>query len=159
VPVSSRRSKHESPLVRKHESPLVRSTAMVRSGEGGFTADTLIPIIALIITALIFGTAGLRLHRLSLSEFNPFETSGWHDTPEQRERWKQLQFAFLRSTDLPLRCGYCGAAPLRIYDWCSMASGRGQSDMATADHVVPRSKGGANHPANMVVVCYQCTTM
>jgi 5-methylcytosine-specific restriction endonuclease McrA len=40
------------------------------------------------------------------------------------------------------RCVYCGAAPARWY--------------LHLDHVVPRSRGGKTHPANLVTACGPC---
>lgn len=40
------------------------------------------------------------------------------------------------------RCVYCGAEPARAY--------------LQVDHVVPRTKGGKTHPANLVTACPTC---
>ena len=39
------------------------------------------------------------------------------------------------------RCRYCGVMP---------------DDGIHIDHIVPRSKGGANHPSNLVTSCIDC---
>lgn len=48
------------------------------------------------------------------------------------------------------RCWYCG---------CELAAPIGagvEANTATRDHVVPRSKGGSNHPGNLVAACRRC---
>lgn len=61
---------------------------------------------------------------------------------------------------------------LRIYDrdrwccvWCGqkVATGPGIRDgqpgrLATLDHLVPRSEGGSNRPANLVTACLECNS-
>lgn len=49
------------------------------------------------------------------------------------------------------RCRYCGVA-LRPY-----RQGREHDDdEATVDHIVPRSRGGADEATNMVACCWRC---
>ena len=47
------------------------------------------------------------------------------------------------------RCCYCG---------CKMTEQANHKNSATIDHVLPKSKGGANHPDNYVIACYSCNT-
>lgn len=84
--------------------------------------------------------------------------SSWRDTPKNRERWVRLQnsYAFLHEQedkDGSLRCHYCGLCPLRIIHWTDRQDVENQ---ATVDHVYPLSRGGADHPSNMVVSCRRC---
>lgn len=89
----------------------------------------------------------------------PFPST-WRDTPKNRERWQRLQVtsAFLQAEACRaggvLRCHYCHAGPLRVYHWSENAASA--YDVATADHVVPRSRGGADDASNMVVACRPC---
>jgi 5-methylcytosine-specific restriction endonuclease McrA len=49
------------------------------------------------------------------------------------------------------RCVYCGVDTHRL------AKGLSRSpNLATLDHVVPRSKGGPLNPANLVLACQAC---
>jgi len=49
------------------------------------------------------------------------------------------------------RCVYCGVDTHRL------AKGLSRSpSLATLDHVVPRSQGGALSPANLVLACQAC---
>lgn len=84
--------------------------------------------------------------------------STWRDTPKNRERWIGLQKSYLfltqeQASKGELQCYYCGAAPLRIVHWSEPQQ---TADKATVDHVVPRSRGGADDPSNMVVSCVRC---
>lgn len=50
-----------------------------------------------------------------------------------------------------LRCHYCSKGPLMI------EVDNKHPMVATLDHVIPRSKGGANmNESNLVVACYRC---
>ena len=88
-----------------------------------------------------------------------FESSGWKDTPRNRVRWAQLQRndAFLREQirlrgNYALCCHYCNKM-VNVYHWSSNYNG---DDLATIDHVLPLSQGGADDPSNMVVACRPC---
>ena len=48
------------------------------------------------------------------------------------------------------RCCYCG---LRVF---VDRPKRKQHNQPTIDHVTPLSKGGADHPDNMVIACFRC---
>ena len=71
--------------------------------------------------------------------------------------------AFLRMQEMHyglLVCEYCNVGPLRVHTWADPSSmshnKRLASDQATADHVVPRSKGGDDLDSNLVVACFKC---
>ena len=85
-----------------------------------------------------------------------FESSGWKDTPKNRQRWAQLQRndAFLQEKALQgdLRCHYCHKY-VKIVHWSLNYNG---VDLATADHVIPLSRGGYDGHSNMVVACRPC---
>jgi 5-methylcytosine-specific restriction endonuclease McrA len=49
------------------------------------------------------------------------------------------------------RCVYCGVATRRLAKGLSRAP-----DLATLDHVVPRSKGGPLNRDNLVLACQAC---
>ena len=59
-----------------------------------------------------------------------------------------------------LICNYCGRKPLEIMSWEESSRmshyARLASNQATADHVVPRSKGGDDSDSNLVVACFKC---
>lgn len=57
-----------------------------------------------------------------------------------------------------LRCVYCGKTPLRIYEWWENEGVKTPADAASADHVVPKSRDGANDWTNLVVACVRCNT-
>jgi len=62
---------------------------------------------------------------------------------ETLERWQQERGS--------LSCHYCGRGPLAI------DVGNGDPLVATLDHVIPRSKGGAEFDLNnLVVACFPC---
>jgi 5-methylcytosine-specific restriction endonuclease McrA len=77
--------------------------------------------------------------------------------PEATERWQlRLWFntRFLRAQEVngPLTCAYCGKTNLVI-------NSPRKSTLATADHVLPISRGGgAFDLANVVVACATCNT-
>ncbi len=49
------------------------------------------------------------------------------------------------------RCVYCGVETRRLRKWVSRAP-----DLATLDHVVPRSMGGPLRADNLVLACQAC---
>lgn len=75
-------------------------------------------------------------------------------------KFKQLVFNTLfLETMLRIRgrliCVYCGKENLRIFHWTEKS--KNYSIMATADHFIPKSKGGAAFDfKNMVVACNRC---
>jgi len=83
--------------------------------------------------------------------------SQWKDTPKNRERWAQVQVneAFLsqqRTEKGALHCHFCRKEVV-IHHWSANYNG---PDLATVDHVIPLSRGGSDHPSNMVVACRPC---
>lgn len=50
-------------------------------------------------------------------------------------------------------CYYCGHPVKKITD------GERTHDLMTADHVVPRSRGGRSHRKNRVIACFSCDTV
>ena len=87
----------------------------------------------------------------------PFPTQ-WKDTPKTRERWAQMQRngVFLSQQRAQkkgaLNCHYCRKG-VQIFHWSENYNG---PDVAAVDHVVPLSRGGADHASNMVVACRPC---
>jgi len=51
-----------------------------------------------------------------------------------------------------LNCHYC-CKGVQIFHWSENYNG---PDVAAVDHVVPLSRGGADHASNMVVACRPC---
>lgn len=49
------------------------------------------------------------------------------------------------------RCHYCGCIVIERSQTEKL-----QQNTLTIDHKVPRSRGGTNHPDNLVVACFQC---
>ena len=73
--------------------------------------------------------------------------------------WLKFREDFLthhKAKDGTLKCHYCGKTDL-VMD-VPMDASKGQlSHLATIDHVVPRSKGGAEKDRqNLVVACFPC---
>lgn len=61
------------------------------------------------------------------------------------------------------KCHYCGREVLssdEIPNFSVLAYTKGMypKNLATVDHVIPLSKGGANDLENMVVCCRECNT-
>lgn len=89
----------------------------------------------------------------------------WRDTPRNQQKWSRMQHneRFLRRQQMRhgvLTCHYCGRKPLEIMSWEESSRmshyARLASNQATADHVVPRSKGGDDSDSNLVVACFKC---
>mmetsp|Transcript_2261 Transcript_2261/g.4801 ORF Transcript_2261/g.4801 Transcript_2261/m.4801 type:complete len:98 (+) Transcript_2261:89-382(+) len=83
----------------------------------------------------------------------------WKDTPAKRARWAQMERnnAFLRdqlekSGGCYLVCHYC-CRGVRMVHWSANYNGL---DLATADHVIPLSRGGPDLPSNLVISCRPC---
>lgn len=53
---------------------------------------------------------------------------------------KRLRFAILERDGFT--CRYCGRRPPDV--------------TLEVDHVAPKSRGGSNHPSNLVAACYEC---
>lgn len=84
----------------------------------------------------------------------------WRDKPANRRRWRLLQnsnrFLLEQLNRVGvLNCKYCGMGPLSIYSWDD-PMGRNAHDKATADHVIPVSRGGPDEFHNMVISCFPC---
>lgn len=73
--------------------------------------------------------------------------------------WMGFRDRFLaqqKAKDGVLRCYYCGKAPL-VEEVPIRASKAQLRLLATLDHVVPKSKGGAEFDeSNLVVACFPC---
>ena len=65
--------------------------------------------------------------------------------------WLKFRKHVLKSRELT--CVYCGKKNLKM----STPRGRELGSLATLDHVMPISKGGAKYdPKNLVVACHTC---
>jgi 5-methylcytosine-specific restriction endonuclease McrA len=53
------------------------------------------------------------------------------------------------------RCRYCGEKPEPRWRWMGWDNGHWRTGLEI-DHIVPRSKGGTDHPANLVLACEEC---
>lgn len=77
----------------------------------------------------------------------------------ERARWMAFRAAFLakaREVHGELKCHYCGQGGL-VADLPDTATKGDLRRLATLDHVVPRSKGGAEFDeGNVVVACHPC---
>lgn len=51
-------------------------------------------------------------------------------------------------------CRYCGMQIIRLREWHSWA--KRWVGLIHTDHIVPRSKGGSDHPDNLVTACRDC---
>lgn len=76
------------------------------------------------------------------------------------DKWEQLHFNydFLKDMEIgygPLWCVYCGKEELKIYHWREKPN---YSDMATADHFIPRSEAPelSKVRSNLRVCCWDC---
>jgi 5-methylcytosine-specific restriction endonuclease McrA len=107
----------------------------------------------------LFGTV-LHPHNSMTNPGEKFPDS-WRDTAQNRDRdrWEQME----RNTDYlrrqedekgSLDCEYCGKENLKMYHWSE--DKRYTGDMATVDHVVPRSRGGDDDEDNLAVSCQPC---
>jgi 5-methylcytosine-specific restriction endonuclease McrA len=78
---------------------------------------------------------------------------------EERAQWVAFREAFLSrvmSSQGGLRCHYCGQDGL-VPELPDNATKANLRRLATLDHVVPRSKGGAEmDERNVVVACHPC---
>lgn len=81
---------------------------------------------------------------------------------EEDEHWEQARFNmnYLKDKELdygPLWCVYCGKEELRIYGFQEK---KRYSDMATADHVIPKSLAPhlSKNKKNLRVACWHCNT-
>ena len=93
------------------------------------------------------------------STMEPYQNQ-WGNSEKSREAWDQMQFnlTFLRKEEEErgLTCSYCKKKNLRIYHWRELQGQRAPVDTATADHVIPKAKGGPNTFENLVVACQPC---
>lgn len=72
---------------------------------------------------------------------------------EELDKWFEFRLQFLNSHDLV--CHYCGKTGLKIE--VDITKKSELKFLATIDHVVPISKGGAQFdPDNYVVACFNC---
>lgn len=72
------------------------------------------------------------------------------------DEWLRFRSEFLRNHEL--KCQYCGKKNL-VPEIEDMSSARQRSILATIDHIIPISKGGAKFdPNNCVVACYPCNS-
>lgn len=62
-------------------------------------------------------------------------------------RWSYLRCRLAEAQNW--RCAYCGE---------KMTEELGQRRTVTADHIIPRSKGGKDDAKNLVAACYRCNT-
>ena len=78
---------------------------------------------------------------------------------EERAQWVAFRMAFLdriKATTGGLKCHYCGRDGL-VLELPSDAKKADLKRLATVDHVMPRSKGGAEmDESNLVVACHTC---
>lgn len=87
------------------------------------------------------------------------ESMPWSDTPSHREQWASLQNSntFLHKEEARnngnLACHYCKKDDLKVTHW---SAPQNNPSKATVDHVVPRSRGGSDGDANLVVSCAPC---
>lgn len=119
--------------------------------------------VLLVTGVLVALTFILRARRwLAMKRTMPHQ---WHDTPSNQRKWSRMQHneRFLRRQQMRhgvLICHYCGRKPLEIMSWEESSRmshyARLASNQATADHVVPRSKGGDDSDSNLVVACFKC---
>ena len=114
--------------------------------------------------AYSYSTADSTVAPSSVAESAPMP-SQWGDTPSNQRKWSRMQHneQFLRrqlARHGVLVCHYCKRQPLKIFSWEESSRmshyERLDSNQATADHVVPRSKGGDDSDSNLVVACYKC---
>ena len=74
---------------------------------------------------------------------------------EEVERWLKFREDFLKSRE-PLTCAYCGKTGLKI-KVPEACVGRKLATIATVDHIIPLSKGGAEFDENnCAVACVSC---
>ena len=72
--------------------------------------------------------------------------------------WLKFREGFLarrKAQDGTLKCHYCGKSNL-IADAPWNATKSQLNQLATIDHVKPKSKGGNNDESNLVVACFKC---
>lgn len=86
----------------------------------------------------------------------------WHGNREFLEKWWTI-FTKSRRNRLRRRwgetngcCEYCGKTTWLLEDHKPGTQKPPKCDMATYDHILPRGKGGGEHPSNMVLACYRC---
>ena len=121
------------------------------------------------IGAAALAVAGIGYYAYSASTRDVLDSSPmphqWRDTPSNQRKWSRMQHneRFLRRQQMRhgvLICHYCGRKPLEIISWEESSRmshyARLASNQATADHVVPRSKGGDDSDSNLVVACFKC---
>ena len=121
------------------------------------------------IGAAALAVAGIGYYACSASTRDVLDSSPmphqWRDTPSNQRKWSRMQHneRFLRRQQMRhavLICHYCGREPLEIMSWEESSRmshyARLASNQATADHVVPRSKGGDDSDSNLVVACFKC---
>jgi len=74
------------------------------------------------------------------------------------DRWLKLRESILEACEAIhgcLVCHYCGKRDLVQEE--NPVNGRQPANMATIDHVIPLSKGGAkDDPDNLVIACQRC---
>lgn len=110
------------------------------------------PIIRVQVTVCDNPTPGTwGSHQLLLHEYRSLEDD---------DHWAQAWFNYrwLKDMELdygPLWCVYCGKEELRIYGFKEKQY---RGDMATADHLVPKSKAPhlAKDRSNLRVACWKC---
>lgn len=70
---------------------------------------------------------------------------------QERSEWENLRLTILKSSNMV--CEYCGKGNLTE----TLDVLKGRSFLATIDHVMPISKGGAIYDrANLKIACYPC---
>jgi hypothetical protein len=69
---------------------------------------------------------------------------------------QRLRDAILERDDYT--CGYCGTKPKKLYRRYNGGSYNWPREICVlhVDHMVPRSKGGSDHPHNLVTACEGC---
>lgn len=71
----------------------------------------------------------------------------------QRQQW------LYREHQRRPRCHYCHNLTIYAPERCSLPGDHDEEFIATLDHFVPRSRGGADAPSNWVLACLCCNKL